>query len=739
MQFIWSEGGDAVHSEREIWNALKLALIDDTGICYHRYPVFSADRSRKEPDFLILHRENGLYVIYLLECQINHIKNISEDYWEMQNWESLHEFPLNDSEDQIMAVLNKFRNERKLRKKRKVVIQGHIYIALPNITKSEFVEKGFGESPSDSYSIIFADDLEVSQLREKLHQIPNDETQAPITDEQWSLALGVLQGTPVLRRIPRAESSNLSSKSAMLRKVETRMLSMDREQHSLAIQIPPGPQRIRGLSGSGKTIVMCMKAAFMHRRHPEWTIVYTFYTKSLYGMIQNLITRFYQYWSEDNSEPDWTKIRVMHGWGGKSQPGVYSTIAEAMSQEPRTFRNARNYFSYRESNEILGKCCNELIDCGTEIPELFDAILIDEGQDFHFSFYRLCLHCLKDPKRLIWAYDEVQSLESLAIPTTIDIFGTNDDGTPKISLDGTYEEGEIEKDVILYRCYRTPRPVLVAAHVFGMGLLRPEGAVQFIPNSGGWEDIGYEIVSGSFTPGQTLTITRPKRNSPHLLEDLVGFSELVQWKSFDSINDEIVWIADQIQENIETDELRPEEILVIALDWKKMSQNFTLLRHLLNERDVNSIRPGYGSSSSSFQIEGHVTFSGIFPAKGNEASIVYIIDFEKIGENNKIIVQLRNQAFTAMTRTRGWVIITGVGDRANHLFQELDLVMRKPDDVTFTVPDPSRIQRNLDSLEYERRRNRIKKARRLASELRRVLAEIDDPILRQQLIDRLSG
>jgi len=737
MQFIWSESGDAYYSEKEIWNALKLALIDDDGICYHRYPVFSSDRSRKEPDFLILHRENGLYIIHLLECKIDQIENISDDYWQMQNWESLHEFPFNEAEDQIMAVLSKFRNERGLRKKREVVIQGHIFIALPNITKSEFVEKGFSESPY-SYTIIFADDLDPLQLRKRLYQFADDESQDQITDEQWSLALGVLQGTPVLRRNPRAESSNMNSKSAMLRKVELEMLSMDREQHSLAIQIPPGPQRIRGLAGSGKTIVMCMKAAWMHLRHPEWTIVYTFYTKSLYGMIRNLITRFYQYWSDSYSEPDWVKIIVMHGWGGRNQPGVYSTIAEAMSQTPRTFGNARNYFTYREFNEILGNCCNELLTCGHEVPELYDAIFIDEAQDYHFSFFQLCLQCLKDPKRLIWAYDEVQSLESLAIPTTIDIFGTNNDGTPKVNLDGTYEDGEIEKDVILYRCYRTPRPVLIAAHVFGMGLLRPNGAIQFIPNSGGWEDIGYEIVSGSFTAGQTLTIKRPKRNSPHILEDLIGYSDLVQWRSFDSRKNEIEWIADQIQENIINDELRPEEILVITFDWKKMREDFTLLKHLLSERNVKSIHPGYGSSSSQFQREGHVTVSGIFPAKGNEASVVYLIGFDKIGENEKLIVQSRNQAFTAMTRTRGWVVITGIGEKANKLFQELDLVMRNPDEVTFTAPHPSQIQRNLDNLEYERRRNRIKRARQLVNKLRRILAEIDDPEIRRQLIDRLS-
>ena len=158
---------------------------------------------------------------------------------------------------------------------------------------------------------------------------------------------------------------------------------------------------------------------------------------------------------------------------------------------------------------------------------------------------------------LIWAYDEVQSLESLVIPTTIDIFGTNSDGSLIIDLDGTYSDGEVEKDMILKRCYRTPRPVLVAAHIFGMGLLRPQGAVQFIPNAGWWEDIGYEIVSGNFKTGEKLTIHRPEANSPHPLEKLVGYRALVQFQSFQDRKQELAWVAKQIEKNIRDDELKP--------------------------------------------------------------------------------------------------------------------------------------------------------------------------------------
>lgn len=66
MDFSWGESEGGNYAEKEIWSALKLSLTQDEGLCFHRYPVFSADRSRREPDFLILHRLWGLYII---ECK----------------------------------------------------------------------------------------------------------------------------------------------------------------------------------------------------------------------------------------------------------------------------------------------------------------------------------------------------------------------------------------------------------------------------------------------------------------------------------------------------------------------------------------------------------------------------------------------------------------------------------------------------------------------------------------------
>ncbi len=58
----------------------------------------------------------------------------------------------------------------------------------------------------------------------------------------------------------------------------------------------------------------------------------TFHTKSLYQHVQRLITRFYRQF--DERDPDWSKLKILHGWGGSRVEGVYSYAADQHGVPP---------------------------------------------------------------------------------------------------------------------------------------------------------------------------------------------------------------------------------------------------------------------------------------------------------------------------------------------------------------------------------------------------------------------
>ena len=61
--------------EQIVWNSIKSAFAERDCLAYWRYPIFD-NKSRKEPDILIVDRELGLIVIEVKSIKISQIVNI---------------------------------------------------------------------------------------------------------------------------------------------------------------------------------------------------------------------------------------------------------------------------------------------------------------------------------------------------------------------------------------------------------------------------------------------------------------------------------------------------------------------------------------------------------------------------------------------------------------------------------------------------------------------------------------
>ena len=140
---------------------------------------------------------------------------------------------------------------------------------------------------------------------------------------------------------------------------------------------------------------------------------------------------------------------------------------------------------------------------------------------------------------MAYAYDELQNLVGESVPSPETIFGKDEDGTPRVRLEGDGYDHET-RDIILAKCYRNSRPVLVAAHALGFGIYRQPydrddpGLVQMFENSDLWEDIGYRLRDGELIDGSSVTLFRPADTSPRFLEDHSTTEELLQFMHFDN-------------------------------------------------------------------------------------------------------------------------------------------------------------------------------------------------------------
>ncbi len=169
---------------------------------------------------------------------------------------------------------------------------------------------------------------------EGLHVVQNSEAlldilpslclDLPLNENTFKEILSILEGSKgIIRPKERAKDIQVRNKGKILDLIESEIATFDLDQKRSALFTLDEPQRIRGLAGTGKTIILTMKAALIHLQHPEAEILYTFYTRSLYSFIKRLITRFYSHFAR--KDPNWDKVHILHAWGGKNLPGVYYT------------------------------------------------------------------------------------------------------------------------------------------------------------------------------------------------------------------------------------------------------------------------------------------------------------------------------------------------------------------------------------------------------------------------------
>jgi superfamily I DNA and RNA helicase len=489
-----------------------------------------------------------------------------------------------------------------------------------------------------------------------------------ISDIEWSnnrafpdLA-GAIQSLSTIRKGRKRRSvTREDSRGGKVRKLEDSIATLDVDQGAAVIETVEGVQRIRGLAGSGKTIVLALKVAYLHAQHSDWKIAVTFNTRSLKGQFERLINTFTI--EQTNDEPDWDQIEVINAWGApgsKDRSGIYYKFCLAHNVPYYDFRSAQDKFG---NGREFQSACQEALDLAKAPKVAYDAILIDEAQDFPPQFLRLCYAFVSPPKRLVYAYDELQSLTNTSLPSPEELFGNASDGTPLVSF-GPAATGEPKQDIILERCYRNSRPVLATAHALGFGIYRkPGGLVQFFDQRQLWLDVGYRIHNGSLEDNRFVSLERTSETSPKFLEGHSPLDDLIIFKKFDSANMQNAWLVESIENNLKHDELLPEDIIVINPNPLKTKTAVASPRSQLFSKGINSSLAGVSGSPDIFFESDTVTFTGIFRAKGNEAAMIYIINAHDCYDSflAQHLARARNQLFTAITRSKAWVRVLGVG------------------------------------------------------------------------------
>ncbi|GAA6756352.1 hypothetical protein Thermus77420_18280 [Thermus thalpophilus] len=520
----------------------------------------------------------------------------------------------------------------------------------------------------------------------------------------------MVSGTLSIRKRiePPSERPQPGTKAAIIRDLERYIAISDTRQNLVFLEDWEGVQRIRGLAGSGKTAILALKAFYLHYRNPDWNIAITYYSRALYAHFEKLLSAIAaQFDKAINPE----RVHILHAWGGVQRDGFYSTIAKELDVKPETYNQARERYKeeigrldQNATPEVFSGAIKRLLPHlekaikGGKLAPKFDAVLIDEAQDLPKEFFRLVWLMTKHPRRIAYAYDEMQTLVGSGLPDPPELFGT----------DIHFEQGG-RNDIWLKRVYRTNRFILSTAHALGFGIYRSGGQVQAFDPPDTWEKIGYTVKEGRLSFGEEVTLHRSNSAHDENTERLFPeerIDDVVIFRVFNNKEAEVEWLLKALKEDL-SQGVSPKNFLIVAYTPEKARAFYNLLKsHLVFEPEYLTTPGGervdihmVGNTTPPEQVflDSSIAFMHIYRAKGLEAPIVYVVGCEEADSSTdeKVtaeVVLRRNFLFTAITRAHGWVRISGVGEQAQKLLEEYEALKRNGFLFRFRYPSEEEVK-----------------------------------------------
>lgn len=278
----------------------------------------------------------------------------------------------------------------------------------------------------------------------------------------------------------------------------------------------------------------------------------------------------------------------------------------------------------------------------------FDALFIDEGQDFDPEEYKLLLDLVKtDPqtgeKTLIIFYDDAQNVY----------------GRPRPVWQSLGINIRRERSRVMRRSFRNTRQIVELAFNVLLGTQAPATI---------------KVQTKTFADLSYLRDQRLIEESADYCK--VWFAErdglLPQVKGFASHADEVAWVAQEIVRLLKEEAVRPEDILVL-FQQPAFINLFGLKQQIQQAIPGQQFIEPYGTSDDKHSYifrPGYLTLSTIYGAKGYDDPIVFVIGADRFETDTKG----RAAFYVGATRAKMLLYVTGM-ERGQSLLSETKAVL----------------------------------------------------------------
>jgi len=375
---IAARSGAATRGERKVFEALRDNLPEDY-LVYYNISV-----KGRYPDFIIVGSDLGVVALEVKDWRLDSIAAVTRDGVVLREdgAECTLKNPVQQARKYILEAVDMLKRRSLLSDGKHLCFGWGHGVIFPLLSKKDLETPSlFGPSLEEALGpgvILSGDDLAADQLLLQLrrlipHWVPPLE---PIN------ALQVDEIRSVLYPEIRIGWGHTDSEIVRV---------MDREQDRLARTLGEGHHLVRGVAGSGKTVILICRARHLRARYPEWRILVLCYNRVLADYLRDAI----------GPDPQ-LEVLHYHSWCWRE----LETVGVAIPERPELREQLGNYW-----DQIIPQLLLKAHEDGCLKSGTYQAILVDEGQDFADDWYRTLLRAL-DPETnsLFIALDSSQTI-----------------------------------------------------------------------------------------------------------------------------------------------------------------------------------------------------------------------------------------------------------------------------------------------------------------------------------------
>jgi hypothetical protein len=379
--------------EGQVYNFLAAVAKPDA-----EYTVwYSPDIKGREPDFVLFHDEIGLVIFEVKDWALGQILEADKKQFRlfMNGQEVTRKNPMQQAREYFRACMDALKKDGHLLS----AAHGHgsnpkvpvsCGVIFPNINKMEFEEKAL-QTIVEEDKVFFWDDLHPESFvsRDTTGKTFHDillEKFAPrfpcqLTGKEKVHLKQIIFPVVRIEQPRNAEAAEFSA-------LENRISSLDHHQEALARKFDGGHRILKGPSGCGKTLVLVHKALFLLRYNPAVTsVLFVCFNVTLVRYIKRLLAGKQVPMGEKG-------VDVVHFYELCNRINGESVDYEGQDQD---------YYQIVLDDAVQA----------SENYRKYDAVLVDEGQDFSDEMFKVIMNLL-NPKTdiLTIALDENQNIYS---------------------------------------------------------------------------------------------------------------------------------------------------------------------------------------------------------------------------------------------------------------------------------------------------------------------------------------